>query len=337
MLGLKRGTVRLETHREEWATEACKTIEMLKGILGDAAVDVQHVGSTSILGICAKPIIDIAVGMRDIREIDAYIAALDACGVIDRGVDIPGQHLFVMGDFSLDQRSHHIHVVEWNDPAWKNYIRFRNYLNAFPERAKAYEALKIHLAEQFPENRTAYTEGKKAMIEQLLREANQYMDKPKAILICGRIACGKTVYAQRLCKETRAVNLSCDELMLDVFGDTLGMRFDEISGRSKRYLYGKALELLACGTNVVLDWGFWSPAERRYARKIFADAGFACEMHYVSVSDDVWMKNIVTRNEQVARGECNAYPVDERLLMKMQAGFHEPTPEEIDIFVDNNW
>ena len=175
------------------------------------------------------------------------------------------------------------------------------------------------------------------MIEQLLREANQYAERPKAMLICGRIASGKTHYAQRLCAQRRAVNLSCDELMLSVFDRSLGSRFDKASGRCKRYLYNKALELLACGTNVVLDWGFWSPAERRYARKIFADAGFACEVHYVSVSDEVWLKNIVTRNEQVAGGECLAYPVDAGLLVKMQAGFHEPTPEEIDVLVDNNW
>ncbi len=337
MTGLKRGTVRLENHKAEWEWEAQEAIKILRSILGSAAADIQHVGSTAISGICAKPIIDIAVGMRDIRELDAYIPQLAQCGMIDRGEDVPGQRLLVMGDFSRDQRTHHIHIVEWCRKAWKNYIHFRDYLNAHPERAKAYETLKLELAQQFLQNRKAYTEGKKAMIDQLIREANEQAGKPKAMLICGRIACGKTVYAQRLCRETRAVNLSCDELMLGVFGDTLGTRFDEVSGRCKRYLYGKALELLAAGTNVVLDWGFWSPAERRYAKKMFIDAGFACEMHYVSVSGEVWKKNIAIRNELVARGECSAYPVDEGLLQKLQAGFHEPSPEEIDVFFDNNW
>jgi len=159
----------------------------------------------------------------------------------------------------------------------------------------------------------------------------------KVMLICGRIACGKTVYAKKLCRENQAVNLSCDELMLGVFGDTLGMRFDEVSGRCKRYLYGKALELLSCGTNVVLDWGFWSPSERRYAKKMFTDAGFDCEMHVVSVSDEVWKKNIAIRNALVEKGECDAYPVDEGLLAKLQAGYHEPAPEEIDVLYENNW
>ena len=159
----------------------------------------------------------------------------------------------------------------------------------------------------------------------------------KAMLICGRIACGKTVYAQKLCKEHRAVNLSCDELMLKVFGDTLGLKFDEVSGRCKRYLYNKTLELLDAGTNVVLDWGFWSATERRYARRLIEEGGHVCEMHYISVSDEVWRKNIAIRNQWVAEGKCGAYPVDEGLLEKLQRGFHEPAAEEIDVFYDNNW
>lgn len=159
----------------------------------------------------------------------------------------------------------------------------------------------------------------------------------KIILICGRIACGKTVYAQKLCKDINAVNLSCDELMLSIFGDTLGVKFDEVSGRCKRYLYGKAMELLSAGVNVVLDWGFWSPAERRYAKRMYEDAGYVCEMHYVAVSDPVWKTNIALRNELVARGTVNAYPVDAGLLQKLSAHFHEPAPEEIDVLYKNDW
>ena len=159
----------------------------------------------------------------------------------------------------------------------------------------------------------------------------------KAMLICGRIACGKTVYAKKLCQEHHAVDLSCDELMLGVFGDTLGMKFDEVSGRCKRYLYGKTLELLDAGVNVVLDWGFWSPAERRYARKLIEERGYVCEMHYVYVSDEVWRRNIAIRNQLVAEGKCDAYPVDEGLLAKLQAGFHEPAADEIDVLYENNW
>ena len=64
---MKRGTVFLEPHRTEWEKAAEETIRTLKGILGDIAADIQHIGSTSIKAIKAKPIIDIAVAVNDFR------------------------------------------------------------------------------------------------------------------------------------------------------------------------------------------------------------------------------------------------------------------------------
>ena len=69
-LGLKRGIVQLESHDKQWDEAAIQTIKILKSILGDDAIDIQHIGSTAILGIKAKPIIDIAIVYRkdDIEE-----------------------------------------------------------------------------------------------------------------------------------------------------------------------------------------------------------------------------------------------------------------------------
>lgn len=83
MIGLKRGTVQLCEHKKEWEIEAQNTIARLKEILGDVIKDIQHVGSTSILTIKAKPIIDIAVAV-DVQELllitmlqNIYISLLD--------------------------------------------------------------------------------------------------------------------------------------------------------------------------------------------------------------------------------------------------------------------
>ena len=83
-LGLKRGTVALVPHEAAWEEEAARIIEKLKGILGDAAVDIQHVGSTAIPAICAKPIVDIAVAVRSFAEINAMQAELEARGFYRR-------------------------------------------------------------------------------------------------------------------------------------------------------------------------------------------------------------------------------------------------------------
>ncbi|MGI6017644.1 MAG: GrpB family protein [Marvinbryantia sp.] len=174
MIGLKRGTVKLMVHQKEWTENAEHTMEILREILGSAALDIQHVGSTSIFSICAKPIIDLVVGVRDLNDIQPYMEQLKQNGIIFRGGDAPEQLLFVMGDFENDTRTHHIHVVKWNGEEWKNYVNFRDYLNANVEKARLYEECKQKLARQFPNDRGSYTAGKEEVICQLLQEASTW-------------------------------------------------------------------------------------------------------------------------------------------------------------------
>ena len=171
MIGLKRGSVKLISHQEEWDKNAENAILELKQLFGNAAVDIQHVGSTAIASIYAKPIIDIVIGLRDLNDISPYMQLLKKHGFIFRGEDVAGQMLFVMGDFEKDTRTHHIHAVKWNGTEWKNYINFRDYLNCHPDKAMIYDACKKKLALQFPDDRKSYTEGKQECIEYLLKEA----------------------------------------------------------------------------------------------------------------------------------------------------------------------
>lgn len=141
-LGLKRGTVQLEPHDKQWDEAAIQTIKNLKSILGDDAVDIQHIGSTAIPAIKAKPIIDIAVGVTDFEKIMSYNEQLQKNGIFYRGSDVEDQILYVMGDMEKDIRTHHIHIVKWNGTEWKNYIHFRDYLKANENMALQYENLK---------------------------------------------------------------------------------------------------------------------------------------------------------------------------------------------------
>ena len=177
VLGLKRGTVKLVSHQAVWKMLAEKTINQLWEILGDAAVDIQHIGSTAIEGICAKPIIDIVVGVRTIEEIMPYLETLKHNELVFRGQDVEEQLLFVKGDFEKEIRTHHIHVVRWNGSEWNNYVNFRDYLKAFPEKALIYDDCKQRLANQFPSNRKCYTEGKRKLIDTFLEEARQWRRK----------------------------------------------------------------------------------------------------------------------------------------------------------------
>ena len=179
MIGLQRGVVALNEHNSEWAKLAEQTIDMLWSVIGDDAADIQHVGSTSIPGIVAKPIIDIAIGMRDIRQIECYRDPLAAHQVYYRGQDVPDQLLFVMGDFEKDTRTHHIHVVQWKGRRWNDYVNFRDYLTCFESKAREYEALKRDLAQTHACDRAAYTAGKSDMIARFLREAESWKEESK--------------------------------------------------------------------------------------------------------------------------------------------------------------
>lgn len=177
MLGLKRGTVELCEHEKEWEIEAQNTIFCLKNILGNIARDIQHIGSTSIPFIKAKPIIDIAVAVDDFNAVLALEKELKAEGFYYRSnSDLGEQLLFAAGSLyegTGDLQTHFIHIVKTGSMDWINYINFRDYLNSTPEIAKEYEDLKVHLAEAVPTDsgREKYLKGKHNFIVYTLRKA----------------------------------------------------------------------------------------------------------------------------------------------------------------------
>ena len=168
-IGLVRGTVSLEEYTEEYVTSARQMIDILRGVLGTDAVDIQHVGSTSVRGIKSKPIIDLMVGVHSFEDMHRHDEALKDAGIIYRGQDVPDQMLYVAGEGEF--RSHHIHVVIYQSTGWNNYINFRDYLNQRPEIALRYSKLKEQLAAQYPNDRGAYTKGKETLIDEILAQA----------------------------------------------------------------------------------------------------------------------------------------------------------------------
>ena len=156
---------------------------------------------------------------------------------------------------------------------------------------------------------------------------------PKVIMTCGKLCSGKTVYAKKLRKERGAVILSVDEIMLAVFGQDAGEKHDEYTAAIKRYLYQKTLEIIDSGSDVILDWGFWTKEERGYARSFFALHGIVSEMHFIDIDDFEWRRRIEKRNQEVFAHGVDAYYVDEGLAEKFNAVFEKPDPSEIDFLV----
>lgn len=174
IVGLPDGRVRLVPHSPEWArlfaAEKERLLVTLQPYLGSIVLDIQHVGSTSIPGIPAKPIIDIGVAVTNHDAARVTIEPLEQMGYVYLGEhEVPGRHFFYLGDAGTTGRTHHLHMLEQTNPQWRQQIGFRDYLTAHPAIAAAYGVLKTELAVRFAEDRPAYLEGKADFITQVLR------------------------------------------------------------------------------------------------------------------------------------------------------------------------
>ncbi|MBQ9808153.1 MAG: ATP-binding protein [Ruminococcus sp.] len=151
----------------------------------------------------------------------------------------------------------------------------------------------------------------------------------KVIMTCGKICSGKSTYAAKLCSELNAVILSVDELTLALFRNETGEMHDVYVERAEKYFFEKSVQIVRAGMNVILDWGLWTKAERKYAKEFYDSQNIECELHYLRISDELWKKRISERNSLVKAGKVSAYYVDEGLAMKFASIFEEPEDHEI--------
>ena len=168
MIGLERGTVRLVPYVIEWKRIFEEEKIRLQVAVGMYVLDIQHVGSTSIPGMVAKPIIDIAIAVMNFEEACICIKPIEQLGYEYKGENgIPRRHLFAKGE----PRTHHIHMNEIGSSEWNDQIIFRDYLTQHQEIATEYAELKIEAARRYPTDRQAYLDSKAPFIERVLRLA----------------------------------------------------------------------------------------------------------------------------------------------------------------------
>ncbi|MBP0988362.1 MAG: ATP-binding protein [Oscillospiraceae bacterium] len=152
----------------------------------------------------------------------------------------------------------------------------------------------------------------------------------KVYMTCGRICSGKSTYAQTLRQKYSAVILSVDEITLALFGQDAGEKHDDYVAAAEKYLYRKSLEIIETGISVVLDWGFWTRAEREEARQFYGARGIAYEFHYLDIGEAEWHRRLEKRNAAVAAQQTDAYYVDDGLAAKFASIFEAPASDETD-------
>ena len=150
-----------------WPIRFRRLREQLAARFGEVAVAIEHVGSTSVPGLAAKPIIDVMVGLRSLDAGRGRIEAVQGLGfeyVPAYETTMPFRLYLRRGGASAA----HVHCVEVGTPFWVDHLAFRDALRADPKARDAYANLKIQLAERFRDDRTAYTEAKTAFIAGVL-------------------------------------------------------------------------------------------------------------------------------------------------------------------------
>jgi GrpB-like predicted nucleotidyltransferase (UPF0157 family) len=167
-LGLESGVVRLVEYDARWPALFAAEEQLIGDQSGTLPIRLEHVGGTSIRGMCAKPVLDIAAGRPRAASVQDCIAALtrvgyEHCG--ERGV--PDRHFFRRGQ----PRAYHLHLVEEGGLLWRDYLDFRDYLRAHAEAARQFAEVKRILAARFPRDREAYTNAKSPHVQEVLRLA----------------------------------------------------------------------------------------------------------------------------------------------------------------------
>ena len=141
-------------------------------MLGHVALDIQHIGSTAVPGLAAKPIIDILMAVKSLSDVSSLRPLLEKAGYEYRGNSSDNkQILFVKGHEEL--RTHYLHIAEFGGSVWQNDIAFREYLRSHPNAEDEYQKLKEVLASKYADKREDYTAGKSEFIETILSQARK--------------------------------------------------------------------------------------------------------------------------------------------------------------------
>ena len=192
-LGLPRRSAIVEPYNPNWPALFQRERRRIVAAIGHIAAGVHHVGSTSIPGMPAKPILDIAVLLNDFDDGERCIEPLEKIGYLHMGVmdDIPGDRVFHRGAdlpggcLDSDDKSktdatpapegltdivqtHILHMYAVDNPVRHHHLHFRDYLIAHPEIAAEYARLKVSLSSKHPSDRKSYSAGKKSFITRVL-------------------------------------------------------------------------------------------------------------------------------------------------------------------------
>ncbi|MEP1447664.1 MAG: GrpB family protein [Paraglaciecola sp.] len=163
--------IKIVPYNNTWPTMFDAEKRLLHSVIGEwVCGSIEHVGSTSVVGLSAKPVIDVMVGVKSLDESKPAIDVL-----VQKGYNYYPYKTEVMHWFckpSPEFRTHHLHLVPYNSALWFERIQFRDHLRENPQVAEEYAALKHKLAANYADDRERYTENKWPFIQSVLQSVN---------------------------------------------------------------------------------------------------------------------------------------------------------------------
>jgi GrpB-like predicted nucleotidyltransferase (UPF0157 family) len=166
----------IEEYDPHWVDLYSEEKERILAVIAKYCAVIEHIGSTAVPGLAAKPVIDILIGVRHLQDAPLFIPPLVELGyeyIPNYEIELPERrylHKIVDG-----QDTHHLHIVEPSTLFFRTHLAFRDYLRSHPDTAREYAVLKRSLALKYASDRSTYTDAKAPFIEEVLKKA---LDKP---------------------------------------------------------------------------------------------------------------------------------------------------------------
>jgi GrpB-like predicted nucleotidyltransferase (UPF0157 family) len=170
-------TVVLTPYSPDWPNQFHAIREELLSVFVPTLVNIEHIGSTSVPGLAAKPVIDVLLGARSLEDIESKIKPLNEIGYLyvpkyER--EIPMRRYFVKS--SATSLRVHLHAVELGSRLWQEHLAFRDRLRTDAHLRSQYQTLKFRLVEEFADDKAAYTDAKSPFIQAVLATAFERSD-----------------------------------------------------------------------------------------------------------------------------------------------------------------
>ena len=169
-LGLGRNEVRIVDYNSDWKAEFERIKKDLMESTGLEGKRIEHIGSTAIKAMLAKPIIDLLVGVDNLESVDKpLLQSFKKAGFLRLKVERPGEIVLAkFKDNSYQVKTHYIHLVEYHKPLWKNLIFFRDYLNNNEHARHRYLNIKGEFLRNNSEGIEEYTDYKEAFVKEII-------------------------------------------------------------------------------------------------------------------------------------------------------------------------